>query len=117
MARRDWPFMVKCGHEGCTETATYRYDTRRDLMNSFEVKNYANGGYRCIRHTRPNEVLSASNPRTRAELTAERKHGKLFFGSFGFVFGPGFKVFADDLPEGTRLIVTAEIVTPTEELP
>jgi hypothetical protein len=30
----------------------------------------------------------------------------------GFTHGPGFKAFADDFPEGTKLVITAEIVLP-----
>lgn len=112
MSRRDWPFMVRCSHKGCIETATYRYQTRRDMMNSFEVKHYGNGGWLCIRHTRPNEVLSATNTKTVAELTNEQKPYGRFFGNSNFVSGPGFKVWSKDLPEGARLIVTAEVVLP-----
>lgn len=112
MARREWSFMGTCGHEGCNERFTYRYQTRRDLVNSFEVKNYSNGRWRCVRHTRPDEVLSLTNLKTVAEVVSERKHGHLYFGNFGFVHGLGFKAFANDFPEGTRLIVTAEIVLP-----
>jgi hypothetical protein len=114
MAKRDWPFMVTCGHEGCTERATYRYPTRRDMMESFEVKHYTNGRWRCVRHTRPNEVLSPTNRQTRAELVVEQKPYGRYFGSLGFISGPGFKVFADDLPEGAKLIVTTELVMPDQ---
>lgn len=32
----------------------------------------------------------------------------------GFTCGPGFKAFATDFPEGTKLVITAEIVLPGE---
>jgi hypothetical protein len=112
MARREWPLRFVCAHEGCNEAANYRYATRRDLMESFELKHYSNGRWRCTRHARPSEVLSATNPRTRAELTVEQKpHGR-YFGSFGFIHGPGFKAFADDFPPGAKVIVSAELVVP-----
>lgn len=114
MSRREWPLRFVCNYPGCTESANYRYPTRRDMMESFELKNYSGGRWRCVRHNKPDEVLSASNPRTRAEIVLEQKsHGK-YFGNFGFVSGLGFRVFADDFPAGTRLIVTAEIVPPAE---
>lgn len=117
MARREWPLRFTCAHEGCGEMANYRYQTKRDLMESFELKNYSNGRWRCIRHSRPEEVLSPSNLRTLAELTVEeRPYGK-FFGNFGFVSGPGFKVFADDLPVGTKLVVSASIALPSPPNP
>lgn len=112
MSRREWTFTGTCGHEGCAERFTYRYPTRRDLVGSFEVKNYSDGRWRCTRHTRPDEVLSASNPTTTHELVLEqRPHGK-FFGNFGFVSGPGFKAFASDFPPGTKIIVTTQVVLP-----
>ncbi len=112
MSRREWPFMVRCSHEGCKETATYRYPTRRDMVNSFEIKHYGRGGWLCTRHTRPNEVLSATNTKTVAELVNEQRDYGRFFGNSGFISGPGFKVWSKDLPEGARLIVTAEVVLP-----
>lgn len=114
MAKRDWPLMFTCGHEGCKEQAIYRYSTRRDMMESFELKNYTNGRWRCVRHTRPNEVLSASNLSTTHELTVEQRPYGKFFEHSGFVRGPGFKAFAADLPEGTRLVVTAQLILPSE---
>lgn len=112
MSRREWPLRFVCNHPGCTESANYRYSTRRDMMESFELKNYSDGRWRCVRHRNPDEVLSLSNPRTRAEIVLEQKpHGK-FFGHFGFISGLGFKAFAEDFPAGTKIIVSAEIVLP-----
>lgn len=112
MAKREWPLSFTCAHEGCRETANYRYSTKRDLMESFELKNYSNGRWRCIRHSKPDEVLSPENMETRAELVVEQKPYGRYFGNFGFVSGPGFKVFASDLPEGAKVIVTATLVLP-----
>lgn len=112
MARREWPLRFVCAHGGCTETANYRYSTKRDMMESFEIKNYSNGRWRCIRHARPEEVLSAANRETRAELIVEQKpHGR-FFGHSGFVSGPGFKAFAKDFPAGSKIIVSTVVVLP-----
>lgn len=117
MSRRDWPLMFTCGHPGCRETAIYRYATRRDLVESFEQKHYSNGRWRCIRHSRPNEVLGNGNSETRYELVVEQRlHGK-FFGNFGFISGPGFKAFADDFPPGTKVIVSARLVMPEDPSP
>ncbi|MGA1853006.1 hypothetical protein VH570_19415 [Sphingobium sp. HT1-2] len=114
MARREWPLRFVCGQEGCTESANYRYQTKRDLMESFELKHYSNGRWRCIRHARPKEVLSADNRETRIEMTVDQKpHGR-YFGSSGFLHGPGFKAFADDFPAGTKIIVSATLILPGE---
>lgn len=117
MARRDWPLMFTCAQDGCSERVTYRYATRRDLSESFELKNFSNGRWRCTRHTRPDEVLSSDNRITRAELVLEQKpHGK-YFGNSGFISGPGFKAFAKDFPPGTRLIIEASLVLPEDDQP
>lgn len=116
MARREYPLRFVCAQEGCSESANYRYSTRRDLMGSFELKNYSNGRWRCTRHAKPSEVLSQGNPTTRAELTVDQKPYGRFFGNWGFISGPGFKAFAEDFPPGTKLIVTTEIQFPNPEL-
>lgn len=113
MARRDWPLRFACAHNGCTEHVTFRYDTQRDLRESAELKWYGGGkGWLCTRHNKPNEVLSADNPETHAELISREEAYGLFFGSSGFVHGPGFKAFAKDFPPGTKLIITARIEIP-----
>lgn len=112
MSRREWPLRFVCGHEGCNESANYRYQTKRDLMESFELKHYSNGRWRCTRHARPGEVLSASNPETCAELTVEQKPYGRYFGNVGFISGPGFKAFAEDFPPGTKIIVSTRLVLP-----
>lgn len=113
MAKRDWPLRFQCAHQGCTEHVTYRYDTRRDLVNSYELKSYSGDkGWRCVRHSQPNEVLSEENLETRAEVVSrEESHGR-FFGNQGFIYGLGFKAFAKDFPPGTKLIITARIELP-----
>lgn len=113
MSKREWPLRFQCGHEGCAEAVTYRYSTRRDLESSFELKNYQGGKWRCTRHSRPDEVLSADNPETRVELVSRQESYGRYFGSSGFVHGPGFKLFANDFPPGTKLIVTARVELPT----
>ena len=113
MAKRDWPLHFRCAHEGCAERVTYRYDTQRDLRSSFELKNYGGEkGWRCVRHSTPNEVLSVENPEQRFEVVNRQEEYGRFFGHQGFVSGPGFKVFAKDFPPGTKLIITARIELP-----
>lgn len=80
-------------------------------------------GYRCTRHRNPDEVLSGEVPTRTRTLIASRSTRynlpkNLFWfeegtetGS-GFVYGPGFKAYADDFPEGTRLTITAQIDPP-----
>lgn len=114
MSKRDWPLMFLCGHAGCTERAIYRYSTRRDCVESFEQKHYSGGRWRCTRHSRPNEVLSATNPQTTVELVVEQRESGLYFGGMGFISGPGFKAFAKDFTPGAKVIVSATLVLPAQ---
>ena len=120
MSRREYPLRFPCAHEGCKEQSNWSYRTRRDLMESFELKHYSNGRWRCVRHSNPDAVLSPSNLTTRAEVVVEEHpHGR-YFGHTGFIYGPGFKAFAKDFPAGTKVIVTTELVlpaTPKEDNP
>lgn len=114
MAKREWPLRFQCSHLGCHETTTFRYDTRRDMISSFEAKHYSSGRWKCLRHREPDRVLSAGNLETRFEVVSEQKEHGRFFGSFGIVTGPGFLAYAEDLPAGAKLIVTARIELPPE---
>jgi len=113
-----------CSHTGCTERSFVEYTARRDLENVSPT-------WKCHRHNKPNEILSADNPETTAVLTlhpsyidgyrhedpprlvgyfwgpedAEKGHS-------GIESGPGFRAIAKDFPPGTRLIVTARIELP-----
>ena len=111
MARREYKLQKRCAHEGCAEIGRWTYETARDLAASYEQRNV----YRCVRHTDPGSVLSAQNPMTEVVLTcksSDRAPGLYWEGRSGLHTGPGFKAWAADFPEGTRLIVTARIETP-----
>lgn len=116
MANREWPLRYQCKHEGCPETVTYRYSTQRDLRESWQLRNYGAGkGWLCLRHSNPDRVLSATNPETRFEAVSEEKgNGRYFPGGQGLMTGPGFLLYANDLPAGTKLIVTARIELPAD---
>ena len=114
MVRRDYPLRFECSHPGCKESVNYRYDTRRDLANSFELKNYSGGRWNCLRHKDPNRVLSPNNPEIEQTIVCEQtEHGR-YFGGQGLVTGPGFLAYAKDLPAGTRLIISARVELPTK---
>jgi len=112
MARPEYRLRFTCKHPGCQEHVTFRYSTARDRSASFELSAYGKDGWLCSRHRNPDEVLSASNPETRFEAVSYDSHGRRFINHSGMVSGPGFKMFVDDFPEGTRLIVTARIELP-----
>lgn len=117
MARRGYDTSVKCTAEGCTERDRYHFDTRADMARHFERE--PQHTHKCIRHSRPDDVLSASN-RVRVDVMTnfETDHGK-FWGYerpfSGFASGPGFRAFAKDFPPGTRIRVTTELLLPDDE--
>lgn len=116
MSKREWPLRKTCAHPGCGETKTWRYSTQRDLRESYELKHE----YRCVRHTKPDEVLSASNLQVEWSAVSAATIPGLpdrFWGHSGFLHGPGFKAFANDFPEGTRLVVVARIEIPDQGAP
>lgn len=114
MARREYTHSPECVYEGCTERANY-YFSRRDEQQR-EIKRLRDrGGWRCVRHTRPDEVLSAQVPAREVVLESyEETYGRFWRreggeGGSGFQYGPGFKAYAEDFPVGTRLIVSARV--------
>jgi hypothetical protein len=114
MPKRKYRLRFPCQHPGCDQTAHCEAETRdeeKKIRQRYENK------WTCVRHSNPEELLSASNTKTRFEAVAARSEKypdlkEMYFGGSGFLLGPGFKVYPKDFPEGTKLIVTAEIVLP-----
>jgi hypothetical protein len=107
--RRFW-----CGAMGCKEVSFRTFDTKR------EARQAERRSWLCLRHSRPHEVLSAQCPATSKEFTATPGPGnRLYWKSLsgelesGYQSGPGFRCWANDWPEGTRLIVECRIEQPT----
>jgi hypothetical protein len=115
-----------CAHSGCPERSFIEYTARRDLDGVSPT-------WKCSRHAKPNEVLSADNPETTAVWTLHPSYidGYLrsdppklvgYFwgpegaekGHSGGAVGPGFIAYAKDFPPGTRLVVTARVELPAE---
>ncbi|SII43880.1 Uncharacterised protein [Mycobacteroides abscessus subsp. abscessus] len=112
MSRRGYDRMRTCAESGCREVSITNYQYRRDWAEA--MRREAGTQWRCIRHDKPEQVLSAGNPRVAYEVTSEARPYGHFWGSTGLLAGPGFKAWANDFPAGTRLIVTAQIVIPAE---
>ncbi len=125
MGRRTHLLRRPCKHDGCPEVSHMEFDTLLERANYYKTHGLT---WLCIRHAKPNEVLSAGNPVTERVLTAsvvldEVRRGELrpLSGLFwvgdghtgsGLLTGPGFKAFARDFPEGTRLVISARIELP-----
>jgi hypothetical protein len=123
VARREYFYSPQCAQEGCPERAHYVFERRRDQQDQMEHLRRI-GGWRCVRHSEPDVVLSATAPvREHVLVSYEESYGKFWRpegatkGGSGFVYGPGFKAFAKDIPAGTRLVVTAQLELPPEEAP
>ena len=130
MSRREYTIRLACTFEGCKERSFTTATTRREET---EIRQqYQRSPYRCVRHTEPDEVLSADNLERTTTVTAGKVvarplpgidlPGEVHYldGLFwdkrqGFTYGPGFKAYASDFPPGTKLIVTARIELPSEE--
>lgn len=115
--RRPVTDTVYCAEKGCTERpAYYEYSSQRERAEAQGDRRKT--PYRCSRHLRPEQVLSVENSERTMVRIAQRASGvkdptKLFWdGQSGFDFGPGFKAYASDFPEGTRLVITARIELP-----
>lgn len=114
--KRQHVLNLKCNHEGCSEFAHYNYNTKKEYAEGFKRHNK---NYKCVRHSAPNEVLnSTDNLKTEKILIngKSKKHpnldGLFWDSGSSFSFGNGWKAFANDFPEGTKIKVTAEIILP-----
>ena len=119
MPRREYRTTFRCAEPGCREVQLYVHSTRADEAASW--RRQAEHPFKCSRHRKPEQNLRPGNEKTSSVLVATRLNGldKLFWvpegaetGS-GFAFGPGcFTAYADDFPAGTRLVLTAEVLSP-----
>lgn len=114
----------KCADQSCTDHALFEFTSRRDYDN--HVRSTRDRPWRCTRHTRPDEVLSATNDQRIVTLIAEHNTGQTSGAMFwreegaerlgsGFTYGPGFKAYASDFPVGTRLVITARVEVPATD--
>jgi hypothetical protein len=135
MPRRKYRSRFNCAEPGCKEMQYYSHSTRADEKEAYAHQQKS--PFRCTRHADPERNLRLGNETTRIVLIASkvrsrlpdiplynqdpdwpylsglywREEGKERAGS-GFVFGDGYNAHASDFPEGTRLVVTAQIETP-----
>jgi hypothetical protein len=126
MSRREYRVTVRCGG-GCGKNTTYYCATRAEEAE-VRKRNHEHP-WKCTRHDDPERNLRPGNTATRQVLVATRlkatpvrpwlDQDRWLDGLYwlpegattgsGFTSGPGFNAHAEDFPEGTRLVVTAEI--------
>lgn len=104
-----------CTHEDCKEFSITNHRTQKEMREYESTKRK----WTCNRHSYPEEVLSIDVNSTIQVLTVESNEYGQYWRisgakklSSGFQFGNGYKAWADDFPIGTKLKVTAEIITP-----
>lgn len=112
MAKREYTVRLRCGHAGCEDYGHYSCSTRAEQADL--QRRYHPDRWRCVRHTRPDEVLSLERPiRTTTQTVFAKSHGN-YWGIdkavCGFIYGPGFKAYACDFPAGTLIKITAEVI-------
>lgn len=107
-----------CVEPGCNEVGHYRYANREEAK--WLCARY-DGTWRCVRHTAPAEVLSLAAPVREVVLVSRALDGApgLYWVredgtglKSGFAHGPGWKAYTTDFPEGTRIVLRAEVVAP-----
>lgn len=101
---------LQCIETDCKERSFYESATRAEQRQA-ECRAE---GWHCVRHARPAEVLTSDRRLITYEVVSQRGTIGLYWNGFGFLYGPGFKVYPDDFPEGTMLRVTAEVILPED---
>lgn len=129
MARYSGRF--ECAEEGCREVSWREFDRRSEQAEAYRTQ--AKHPWKCSRHREPEKNLRPENPETSYVLVASKlpfesrtnPEKKWLDGLFwvpedgrrsgsGYEYGPGFNAYAEDFPEGTKLIVTARVEVPAE---
>lgn len=117
MSRREYIERFQCAHAGCKEWFHYRYETKKAAREGVK----RNAGGKCVRHL-DDSTLALDKPTSTKTLVASKvpyDETRMLDGLFwcepgskngsGFTFGPGFRAFASDFPEGTTITITATI--------
>jgi hypothetical protein len=132
MARREYRSTFTCAEPACGATQFLVHGTRADEAAAW--KRQHDKPYRCTRHADPERNLRPGNERVTHILVATRLRAARMTGhdeeaswlpglfwtpeggttGSGFTFGAGYNAHASDFPEGTRLVVTAQIEMPED---
>lgn len=117
MARRGYDRRRQCAESGCREVSITNYEFKRDYADAAH-REKSQPPWKCLRHSRPSEVLSETNRTTVGVMTVtETKYGTRNWNNgerdvTGWEYGPGFMAWAKDFPVGTKLIIAADIELP-----
>ena len=117
--RGDHTASYRCPESGCPEVGRFAYSNREQGKRL--ESSYGGGKWRCVRHTTPDEVLSPTNRARQVVMVLGKSEGApgLYWSRTdgrglvsGFAHGMGWKAFAGDFPEGTRIVTRVEVVLP-----
>lgn len=108
----------KCNEKGCPEHISFKYTMKWQLD---ELKKTYHKKWKCDRHKNPDKVLNQNNLKKQTILICGKskkypelknlywqKKNDLGLG-LSFIKCVDFIAFANDFPEGTELIITAEV--------
>lgn len=110
-----------CGEAGCAETGHFSYSRRDGYAELYD--RHGAGRWRCIRHYRPDDVLSPARPAREVAFVlgpvgdapglywVPENSTRM---ASAFASGPGWKAFASDFPAGTRIVCRVEAVPPAK---
>ncbi|MEH3142502.1 MAG: hypothetical protein PGN37_20485 [Mycobacterium kyogaense] len=117
MSRRGYDRRRVCAEDGCREVTITNYEFKRDYADAAR-REKSQPPWKCLRHSRPREVLSTTNRATVGVLECvESEYGSRFWhngerSTTGWEHGPGFMAWAKDFPVGTKLVVSTDIELP-----
>lgn len=109
--------ILRCHKPGCTETGFAEYDTQRERM---EITSGRASTWMCGRHMDEHRNLTLESGAKTAVLVATKTEYGQFWYPEGKTTGSGLnrseahKAYAEDFPEGTRLVITAYVETPEQ---
>lgn len=114
---------LRCAEPGCSNSTVFVSSSKRERAET--ERRYLASPWRCTKHANPGRVLRPDNSQLEWTLVAGRVGDlpdRYWVGpggraGSGFVSGPGFCAHADDFPEGARLVVTARVEIPREDIP
>ena len=109
MRKREYYGQLRCSHEGCKETANYRFSTQRDYREWAAKQN--GEPWLCLAHDDRSLVVTPETPDTTLmeTFTAEMSDrlGYCFWnGKTGFQYGNKWRAWSKGFPPGA--VVTVE---------
>ena len=110
------------------EQRSVPYDSQREVAEILSMASWKN--WKCTRHAQPDKLLTLDHPAVSAvlvntkvmttDMRGEPKFLQMSWRAEGDTSGSGYShsaahnAYAEDFPEGTRLVITAYVETPEQ---